>query len=153
VRKSGLAQSTFVAESQFRYFDAKDIKRLFTLGDIHDSKIMREFNEIHAKDRKTYPKLTKHIQNLMEMGIIGISDNDLLYSKHEVHVDVLNEDELIALTPRKMKMKPILLNQSTDAQTGKKSFVPAPSSVLFKKNLVNQSEMSSEYKEFLRSES
>jgi hypothetical protein len=103
VRKSGLAQSTFVAESQFRYFDMNDLKKLFTLGDIHDSFLMREFNAIHEKDRKTYPELVDHIEQLMKMEIIGVSDNDLLYSKHESPSQFIEEHEFTALIPKRGK--------------------------------------------------
>jgi DNA excision repair protein ERCC-6-like len=94
IRKSGLAQSTFVAESQFRYFDSNELKKFFTLGDIYDSKFMRDFNQIHAKDRKSYPLLDQHLEKVLQMkGIIDLSDNDLLYSKHEVESELLDEDD------------------------------------------------------------
>lgn len=92
VFKGGLSKTTIKQENQYRYFSDAELQELFKMEDTRVSKTQKQLAEVHEKKRKIYPELEKHLKELNEMGICGISDHDLLFQ--EKAIDDLSNVEI-----------------------------------------------------------
>ncbi len=73
-----------------RYFSKRDLREVFSVErPQHVSVTHYELTKLHPpSDRRTYPELEAHINLLCgqtdpEFRIVGVSDHDLLFTKHE----------------------------------------------------------------------
>jgi len=79
--------------SQTRYFSKKDLREVFSEDRPFEYSLTQQFlSRIHPPgERKSYPELQAHLDELLslkeEMGLTGITDNDLMFTKDIVVVE------------------------------------------------------------------
>jgi len=114
VYKGSLMKNIFESSDFHRYFSSQELSELFTYQDSPTCTTLNMLNEKHQ--RKTYPELTQHTQFLQSIGIIGISDHDLLYSDDaevlQPATDEFEEQE-VSQTPRSSRKPKLIASVKT----------------------------------------
>eukprot|EP00741_Cyanophora_paradoxa_P008311 tig00001292_g8040.t1 len=70
------------AEKKKGYFTAGELRQLFAFEE-GAARTMEQLNREHAAQRRHAPALAAHVERLRALGIAGITDHDLLFSKEE----------------------------------------------------------------------
>ncbi|RDD46543.1 DNA excision repair protein ERCC-6-like, partial [Trichoplax sp. H2] len=84
-------QTTGSTKDPFRYFSKQELYDMFALDSPHVSNTQVQLEKMHASERKTDPDLEAHIKFLKTLGIFGISDHDLMFSKEEKTRSMVDE--------------------------------------------------------------
>ncbi|EDV22067.1 uncharacterized protein TRIADDRAFT_59182 [Trichoplax adhaerens] len=79
------------AQAVDRYFSKQELYDMFALDSPHVSNTQVQLEKMHASERKTDPDLEAHIKFLKTLGIFGISDHDLMFSKEEKTRSMVDE--------------------------------------------------------------
>ncbi len=79
--KGSIVQSTITKKNSLRYFSREELTDLFQLDDATVSSTQQELHRLHAHQRHMDSHLEQHIKFLTSIGVYGISDHDLLFSK------------------------------------------------------------------------
>ncbi|XP_027692565.1 DNA excision repair protein ERCC-6-like [Vombatus ursinus] len=90
-KDSLIRQTTGDQKNPIRYFSKQELRELFTIGDFRSSATQLQLHSLHAGHRKTDKKLEEHIAYLHTLGIAGISDHDLMFTRD---VSVHEESEV-----------------------------------------------------------
>lgn len=97
-KESLVRQTTGDKKNPFRYFSKQELRELFTIEDFQNSVTQLQLQSLHAAQRRSDKKLDEHIAYLHSLGIVGISDHDLMYT-HDLSVkeelDVIEESHYI----------------------------------------------------------
>ncbi|KAF6090351.1 ERCC excision repair 6 like, spindle assembly checkpoint helicase [Phyllostomus discolor] len=80
-KDSLVRQTTGDKKNPFRYFSKQELRELFTIEDFQSSATQLQLQSLHAAQRRSDKKLDEHIAYLYSLGIAGISDHDLLYTR------------------------------------------------------------------------
>ncbi|XP_004685632.2 PREDICTED: DNA excision repair protein ERCC-6-like [Condylura cristata] len=80
-KDSLIRQSTGDKKNPFRYFSKQELRELFTIEDFQNSATQLQLQSLHAAQRRSDKKLDEHIAYLHSLGIAGISDHDLMYTR------------------------------------------------------------------------
>lgn len=89
VFKVGLTRKVLAAKSnsQYRYFSKQELRELLVLSDDpYRSETQIQLARLHSADRQLPPGLAEHIELLHTLGIFGLSDHDLLFSKPDAEL-------------------------------------------------------------------
>ncbi|XP_055455470.1 DNA excision repair protein ERCC-6-like [Psammomys obesus] len=80
-KDSLIRQSTGDKKNPFRYFTKQDLRELFAIGDLYNSATQMQLQSLHAAQRRSDERLDEHIAYLHSLGIAGISDHDLMFTR------------------------------------------------------------------------
>ncbi|CAH6780338.1 DNA excision repair protein ERCC-6-like [Phodopus roborovskii] len=80
-KDSLIRQTTGDKKNPFRYFSKQELRELFTVGDLQNSATQMQLQSLHAAQRRSDEKLDEHIAYLHSLGIAGISDHDLMFTR------------------------------------------------------------------------
>ncbi|XP_059106906.1 LOW QUALITY PROTEIN: DNA excision repair protein ERCC-6-like [Peromyscus eremicus] len=80
-KDSLIRQTTGDKKNPFRYFSKQELRELFTVGDLQNSATQIQLQSLHAAQRRSDEKLDEHIAYLHSLGIAGISDHDLMFTR------------------------------------------------------------------------
>ncbi|XP_054435526.1 DNA excision repair protein ERCC-6-like [Pteronotus mesoamericanus] len=92
-KDSLVRQTTGDKKNPFRYFSKQELRELFTIEDLQNSATQLQLQSLHAAQRRSDKKLDEHIAYLHSLGIAGISDHDLLYTRDLSVKEELDEIE------------------------------------------------------------
>ncbi|KAL4648878.1 DNA excision repair protein ERCC-6-like [Arapaima gigas] len=113
-KDSLIRQTTGDKKNPFRYFSQQELKELFKLEDTRSSSTQLQLQSMHSKQRRTDPKLDKHIAHLHTMEMFGISDHDLMFSQdaalHEDHPE--DEESHVYIENRVQKAQELMKAES-----------------------------------------
>jgi superfamily II DNA or RNA helicase len=97
-KDSLIRQTTGDKKNPFRYFSKQELRELFTIEDLQQSATQLQLESLHAAQRQYDEKLDEHVAYLHSLGIAGISDHDLMYTRDlsvKEELDVLDESQYI----------------------------------------------------------
>ncbi|XP_078692407.1 DNA excision repair protein ERCC-6-like [Branchiostoma floridae x Branchiostoma belcheri] len=94
-KESVTRQTTGACKDPFRYFSRQDLRELFVMDNPEHSTTQEQLAQMHSQNRKSDTALDEHIAYLHSLGIFGISDHDLLYSKQADHEELPAGQEYI----------------------------------------------------------
>ncbi|NP_666347.2 DNA excision repair protein ERCC-6-like [Mus musculus] len=97
-KDSLIRQTTGEKKNPFRYFTKQELKELFTVGDLQKSATQMQLQCLHAAQRRSDEKLDEHIAYLHLLGIAGISDHDLMFTRDlsvKEELDMLEDSQYI----------------------------------------------------------
>ncbi|KAG8507298.1 DNA excision repair protein ERCC-6-like [Galemys pyrenaicus] len=97
-KDSLIRQSTGDKKNPFRYFSKQELRELFTIEDFQNSATQLQLQSLHAAQRSSDKKLDEHITFLHSLGIAGISDHDLMYTRDlsvKEELDVVEDSHYI----------------------------------------------------------
>eukprot|EP00058_Branchiostoma_floridae_P009972 XP_002595460.1 hypothetical protein BRAFLDRAFT_69293 [Branchiostoma floridae] len=83
------------AQAVDRYFSRQDLRELFVMDNPEHSTTQEQLAQMHSQNRKSDTNLDEHIAYLHSLGIFGISDHDLLYTKQADHEELPEGQEYI----------------------------------------------------------
>ena len=92
-KDSLVRQTTGDKKNPFRYFSKQELRELFTIEDFQSSATQLQLQSLHAAQRRSDKELDEHIAYLHSLGIAGISDHDLLYTRDLSVKEELDEIE------------------------------------------------------------
>ncbi|XP_066288663.1 DNA excision repair protein ERCC-6-like [Branchiostoma lanceolatum] len=87
-KESVTRQTTGACKDPFRYFSRQDLRELFVMDNPEHSTTQEQLAQMHSQNRKSDTTLDEHIAYLLSLGIFGISDHDLLYTKQADHEEL-----------------------------------------------------------------
>ncbi|KAM6143512.1 DNA excision repair protein ERCC-6-like [Erethizon dorsatum] len=93
-----IRQTTGDKKNPFRYFSKQELRELFTIEDLQNSVTQLQLQSLHAAQRRSDKTLDEHITYLHTLGIAGISDHDLIYTRDlsvKEELDVIEESQYI----------------------------------------------------------
>jgi hypothetical protein len=79
--KGSLVQSTITGVNSLRYFSREELEDLFRLESTTTSATQQDLHKLHSQQRKSDDHLEEHIKFLQTIGVYGLSDHDLLFTK------------------------------------------------------------------------
>ncbi|XP_058392157.1 DNA excision repair protein ERCC-6-like isoform X2 [Diceros bicornis minor] len=97
-KDSLIRQTTGDKKNPFRYFSKQELRELFTIEDFQNSATQLQLQALHAAQRRSDKKLDEHIAYLHSLGIAGISDHDLIYTRDlsvKEELDMIEESHYI----------------------------------------------------------
>ncbi|XP_042550853.1 DNA excision repair protein ERCC-6-like [Dipodomys spectabilis] len=97
-KDSLIRQTTGDKKNPFRYFTKQELRELFTIEDLQNSATQLQLQSLHAAQRRSDEKLDEHIAYLHSLGIAGISDHDLMYTRDlsvKEELDVIEDSQYI----------------------------------------------------------
>ncbi|CAH1269180.1 ERCC6L [Branchiostoma lanceolatum] len=94
-KESVTRQTTGACKDPFRYFSRQDLRELFVMDNPEHSTTQEQLAQMHSQNRKSDTTLDEHIAYLLSLGIFGISDHDLLYTKQADHEELPEGQEYI----------------------------------------------------------
>ncbi|XP_035694551.1 DNA excision repair protein ERCC-6-like [Branchiostoma floridae] len=94
-KESVTRQTTGACKDPFRYFSRQDLRELFVMDNPEHSTTQEQLAQMHSQNRKSDTNLDEHIAYLHSLGIFGISDHDLLYTKQADHEELPEGQEYI----------------------------------------------------------
>eukprot|EP00794_Sanderia_malayensis_P018573 gene18573-20435_t len=84
-------QATGASKDPYRYFARNELRDLFILEDPRECITYGILEELHPRQHVLSPTIKQHFDFLNSLGIYGISDHCLLYSKEAVTIDNDND--------------------------------------------------------------
>ncbi|XP_040323771.1 DNA excision repair protein ERCC-6-like [Herpailurus yagouaroundi] len=117
VFKDSLIRQTTGDKNPFRYFTKQELRELFTIEDFQNSATQLQLQSLHAAQRRSDKKLDEHIAYLHSLGIAGISDHDLMYTRDlsvKEELDVIEESHYIQQRVQKAQFLVELESQNTE---------------------------------------
>ncbi|EHB08524.1 DNA excision repair protein ERCC-6-like protein [Heterocephalus glaber] len=93
-----IRQTTGDKKNPYRYFNKQELRELFTVEDLQNSATQLQLQSLHAAQRRSDKTLDEHITYLHSLGIAGISDHDLIYTRDlsvKEELDVIEESQYI----------------------------------------------------------
>uniref|UniRef100_G1SVR3 ERCC excision repair 6 like, spindle assembly checkpoint helicase n=1 Tax=Oryctolagus cuniculus TaxID=9986 RepID=G1SVR3_RABIT len=119
-KDSLIRQTTGDKKNPFRYFTKQELRELFTIEDLQNSVTQLQLQTLHAAQRRSDKNLDEHIAYLHSLGIAGISDHDLIYTRDlsvKEELDVIEESHYIQQRVQKAQFLVELESQnSTERQ-------------------------------------
>ncbi|XP_062039952.1 DNA excision repair protein ERCC-6-like [Lepus europaeus] len=97
-KDSLIRQTTGDKKNPFRYFTKQELRELFAIEDLQNSVTQLQLQTLHAAQRRSDKNLDEHIAYLHSLGIAGISDHDLMYTRDlsvKEELDVIEESHYI----------------------------------------------------------
>ncbi|XP_012639799.2 DNA excision repair protein ERCC-6-like [Microcebus murinus] len=116
-KDSLIRQTTGEKKNPFRYFSKQELRELFTIEDLQNSVTQLQLQSLHAAERRSDKKLDEHIAYLHSLGIAGISDHDLMYTRDlsvKEELDVIEESHYIQQRVQKAQFLVELESQNTE---------------------------------------
>ncbi|XP_058568240.1 DNA excision repair protein ERCC-6-like [Neofelis nebulosa] len=116
-KDSLIRQTTGDKKNPFRYFTKQELRELFTIEDFQNSATQLQLQSLHAAQRRSDKKLDEHIAYLHSLGIAGISDHDLMYTRDlsvKEELDVIEESHYIQQRVQKAQFLVALESQNTE---------------------------------------
>ncbi|XP_046530109.1 DNA excision repair protein ERCC-6-like [Equus quagga] len=118
-KDSLIRQTTGDKKNPFRYFSKQELRELFTIEDFQNSATQLQLQSLHAAQRRSDKKLDEHIAYLHSLGIAGISDHDLMYTRDlsdKEELDVIEESHYIQQRVQKAQFLVGLESQNTEME-------------------------------------
>ncbi|EFB14526.1 hypothetical protein PANDA_015067, partial [Ailuropoda melanoleuca] len=116
-KDSLIRQTTGDKKNPFRYFTKQELRELFTIEDFQNSATQLQLQSLHAAQRRSDKTLDEHIAYLHSLGIAGISDHDLMYTRDlsvKEELDVIEESHYIQQRVQKAQFLVELESQNTE---------------------------------------
>ncbi|XP_077743488.1 DNA excision repair protein ERCC-6-like isoform X1 [Canis aureus] len=116
-KDSLIRQTTGDKKNPFRYFTKQELRELFTIEDFQNSATQLQLQSLHAAQRRSDKILDEHIAYLHSLGIAGISDHDLMYTRDlsvKEELDVIEESHYIQQRVQKAQFLVELESQNTE---------------------------------------
>ncbi|XP_077921634.1 DNA excision repair protein ERCC-6-like [Halichoerus grypus] len=116
-KDSLIRQTTGDKKNPFRYFTKQELRELFTIEDFQHSATQLQLQSLHAAQRRSDKILDEHIAYLHSLGIAGISDHDLMYTRDlsvKEELDVIEESHYIQQRVQKAQFLVELESQNTE---------------------------------------
>ncbi|XP_033616464.1 DNA excision repair protein ERCC-6-like [Fukomys damarensis] len=111
-----IRQTTGDKKNPYRYFSKQELRELFTVEDLQNSVTQLQLQSLHAAQRRSDKTLDEHITYLHSLGIAGISDHDLIYTRDlsvKEELDVIEESQYIQQRVQKAQFLVELESQNT----------------------------------------
>ncbi|KAI5757237.1 ERCC6L [Gulo gulo luscus] len=121
-KDSLIRQTTGDKKNPFRYFTKQELRELFTIEDFQHSATQLQLQSLHAAQRRSDKILDEHIAYLHSLGIAGISDHDLMYTRDlsvKEELDVIEESHYIQQRVQKAQFLVELESQNTELLAGR----------------------------------
>ncbi|XP_037368155.1 DNA excision repair protein ERCC-6-like [Talpa occidentalis] len=121
-KDSLIRQTTGDKKNPFRYFSKQELRELFSIEDFQNSATQLQLQSLHAAQRRSDKTLDEHIAFLHSLGIAGISDHDLMYTRDlsvKEELDVVEDSCYIQQRVQKAQFLVESESQNIELQMGR----------------------------------